>query len=96
MKRFLLGLLIGILVAAASQSLVAGFILRNQHVSTIQGARSLTNDELAEAVMACDERIEAMNGELIKLRTENQKLQKDMVDVGAALTQFKNLYFRRF
>ena len=96
MKRFLLGLFIGISVTAASQSLVAGFILRNQHVSTIQGTRSLTNDELAQAVMSGDERIEAMNGELIKLRTENQKLQKDMVDVGAALTQFKNLYFRRF
>jgi TolA-binding protein len=96
MKRFLLGLLIGILVATGSHSLVAGFILRNQRVSTLQGTRSLTNDELAQAVMANDERIEVMQGELSKMRSENQKMQKDMGEVEAALIQFKNLYFRRF
>ncbi|NBV83668.1 hypothetical protein EBR57_06060 [bacterium] len=96
MKRFIVGVLIGIAIGAATHSLTAGFVLRNQRVSTTTGARSLTNDELAQAVMADGDRIEAIQSELTRLRTDNQKMRKDLEEMESGLIQFKNLYFRRF
>jgi hypothetical protein len=96
MRQFGLGLLTGVMIAVATQSLSAGFVFRNQRVSQITGNRALTSEEIGQALMAESDRYERLQTELSALRLENQKIRKELAEMELTMTQFKNLYFRQF
>lgn len=96
MKRIGLGIVVGAIIFGGVIPIKAGYMVRNQRVSQVTGTQALTSDEIGQVIMANTELIESLRAELAQVRAENQKMRKELDEMNSNMTEFKNLYFRRF
>ncbi|NDC82347.1 hypothetical protein EB093_01595 [bacterium] len=96
MKRLLIVWVVMAGVFGVMNPVFAGYVVRNQQIVPSQGGRSLSNDELAQVIMSTHEDVDRLQSEVSQLKNENQRLRKSIEELEATLTQFKNMYFRRF